>query len=183
MSVCWGLVDPPALLQEAKGALDKMGGKGVDKIQIDTTHFVATSSAGRENPGGGPGVEYQKAQQLSIPVVSPDWVIACAREKRMVPIANYCKQARLPIFRRLKLTASCMLRLYRDYQPRRVHLVRPAGHLYWSDPDCAQLDRHSPRRRGHHSGGGGTRPARARARARLGPANRRGGGRARSAPG
>lgn len=91
VSVCWGLVEPPALLEEAKTALQNMGGKGGDKIQIDTTHFVATSSAGRENPGGGPGVEYQKAQQLSIPVVSPDWLIACAREKRMVPIANYCE--------------------------------------------------------------------------------------------
>ncbi len=91
VSVCWGLVEPAGLLDEAKTALDKMGAKGGDKIQIDTTHFVATSSAGRENPAGGPGVEYQKAQQLSIPVVSPDWLIACAKEKRMVPIANYCK--------------------------------------------------------------------------------------------
>lgn len=91
VSVCWGLVEPPAVLEEAKAALQTMGGKGGDKIQIDTTHFVATSAAGRENPHGGPGVEYQKAQQLSIPVVSPDWLLACAKEKRMVPIANYCE--------------------------------------------------------------------------------------------
>lgn len=47
-----------------------MKGRYSDKIQIDTTHFVATSPAAINNPHGGPGVEYQKALQLSI-VSSP----------------------------------------------------------------------------------------------------------------
>ncbi|KAM0749709.1 hypothetical protein T439DRAFT_357238 [Meredithblackwellia eburnea MCA 4105] len=89
VTVCFGLCEPESLLKEAKAALDVMKGRHSDKIQIDTTHFVATSPAAVDNPTGGPGVEYQRALQLSIPVVSPEWVIACARESKMVPIANY----------------------------------------------------------------------------------------------
>ncbi|KAI5474277.1 chitin synthase [Pseudohyphozyma bogoriensis] len=89
VAVCFGLVEPTNLLDEAQAALVKMKARSSDKIQIDTTHFVATSPASVNNPTGGPGVEYQKALQLSIPVVSPEWVIACAREQKMVPIANY----------------------------------------------------------------------------------------------
>lgn len=66
ISVCFGLVDPPQLLGEAQAAVAEMKAKHFDKIQIDTTHFVATSPASAANPGGGPGVEYQKALQLSI---------------------------------------------------------------------------------------------------------------------
>jgi hypothetical protein len=31
---------------------------------------------------GGPGVEYQRALQLSIPVVQPQWIFACLTEKK-----------------------------------------------------------------------------------------------------
>ncbi|SCV72674.1 BQ2448_4211 [Microbotryum intermedium] len=89
ISVCFGLIEPEAKLAEAKSALAAMKAKYSDKIQIDTTHFVATSPASASNPTGGPSVEYQKALQLSIPIVSPDWVIACQKGQTMVPISNY----------------------------------------------------------------------------------------------
>ncbi|SGY66932.1 BQ5605_C004g02725 [Microbotryum silenes-dioicae] len=89
ISVCFGLIEPEAKLAEAKSALAAMKAKYSDKIQIDTTHFVATSPASASNPTGGPSVEYQKALQLSIPVVSPEWVIACQKGQTMVPISNY----------------------------------------------------------------------------------------------
>ncbi|GAA5880824.1 hypothetical protein JCM1840_003294 [Sporobolomyces johnsonii] len=89
ISVCFGLVEPPELLDEAKKAVREMGARWDDKIQIETTHFVATSSAGRADPKGGPGVEYQKAVQLSIPVVSPEWLLACHRSSKLVPISAY----------------------------------------------------------------------------------------------
>ncbi|GAA5927540.1 hypothetical protein JCM1841_002334 [Sporobolomyces salmonicolor] len=89
ISVCFGLVEPPELLDEAKKAVGEMGARWDDKIQIETTHFVATSSAGRADPRAGPGVEYQKAMQLSIPVVSPEWLLACHRSSKLVPISAY----------------------------------------------------------------------------------------------
>ncbi|KAH7884226.1 hypothetical protein F5I97DRAFT_1887798, partial [Phlebopus sp. FC_14] len=67
-----------------------MKAKWSDKIQIDTTHFVCTSPAvtptgahaSEGNVVGGPGVEYQRALQLSIPVVQPQWLLACLSEKK-----------------------------------------------------------------------------------------------------
>ncbi|PPR01594.1 hypothetical protein CVT26_013330 [Gymnopilus dilepis] len=88
ISVCFGTVQDEVLLENAKLALRDMGAKWSDRIQIDTSHFVCTTPAG---PGGGgaPGAMYQRALQLSIPVVQPHWILACHAEKRMVPIASY----------------------------------------------------------------------------------------------
>ncbi|KAH7884223.1 hypothetical protein F5I97DRAFT_1929077 [Phlebopus sp. FC_14] len=85
ISICFGNVGEEALLEEAKAAFLEMKAKWSDKIQIDTTHFVCTSPAvtptGAHASGGnvvgGPGVEYQRALQLSIPVVQPQWLLAC----------------------------------------------------------------------------------------------------------
>ncbi|KIK17919.1 hypothetical protein PISMIDRAFT_684693 [Pisolithus microcarpus 441] len=97
ISVCFGTVADPVLLEDAKSALRDMKAKWSDKIQIDTTHFVCTTPAmtpsGAKASGGsvagGPGIEYQKALQLSIPVVQPQWILACLTEKKMVPIVAY----------------------------------------------------------------------------------------------
>ncbi|KAK7682801.1 hypothetical protein QCA50_014185 [Cerrena zonata] len=96
ISVCFGNVQDNHLLENARLALGEMGAKWSDKIQIDTTHFVCTTPAA--TPGSAsttgsmssaPGVEYQKALQLSIPVVNPNWILACHSEKKMVPIHPY----------------------------------------------------------------------------------------------
>ncbi|KZV92767.1 hypothetical protein EXIGLDRAFT_749490 [Exidia glandulosa HHB12029] len=96
ISVCFGNVEDPELLEAAKESLANMKAKWSDKIQIDTTHFVCTTPAAVPPPGrpmgylnNPPGVEYQRALQLSIPVVQPHWIIACDNEKKMVPTASY----------------------------------------------------------------------------------------------
>ncbi|GJN87900.1 hypothetical protein Rhopal_000855-T1 [Rhodotorula paludigena] len=89
ISVCFGLVEPRELVDQAEAAVVALGARRADKIQIETTHFVATSSASRDHPSAGPGVEYQKAVQLSIPIVSPEWLLACQRASKLVPIAPY----------------------------------------------------------------------------------------------
>ncbi|KAF8265130.1 hypothetical protein EI94DRAFT_1804846 [Lactarius quietus] len=76
ISVCFGNVQDSVLLENAKLALQEMHAKWSDKIQIDTTHFA-------------PGVEYQRALQLSIPIVQPQWILACYAEKKMVPISAF----------------------------------------------------------------------------------------------
>ena len=77
------------MLENAKTALKEMNAKWSDKIQIDTTHFVCTTPAatagGAQVTGsviGAPGVEYQRALQLSIPVVQPHWILACHAERK-----------------------------------------------------------------------------------------------------
>ena len=89
ISVCFGTVQDKVLFENAKLALREMKAKWSDKIQIDTTHFVCTTPAatpaGAQASGGlssGPGVEYQRALQLSIPVVQPGWIMACHSEKK-----------------------------------------------------------------------------------------------------
>jgi len=89
--VCFGTVQDTELLESAEAALEEMGAGWSNKIQIDTTHFVCTTPAATPTAaqvsGGavgvsGPGVEYQRALQLSIPVVQPQWILACLAEKR-----------------------------------------------------------------------------------------------------
>jgi len=94
--VCFGNVEDEELLEAAKESLTRMRAKWSEKIQIDTTHFVCTTPAAVPPPGrpqgyanNPPGVEYQRALQLSIPVVQPQWVLACDAEKKMVPTSQY----------------------------------------------------------------------------------------------
>ncbi|KAF4575398.1 Chitin synthase, class 5 [Pleurotus pulmonarius] len=94
--VCFGNVQDSVLLENAKLALKEMKADWSDKIQIDTTHFVCTTPAATPsgaqaagNATNAPGVEYQRALQLSIPVVQPHWIMACHIEKKMVPIASF----------------------------------------------------------------------------------------------
>jgi chitin biosynthesis protein CHS5 len=89
ISVCFGNVQDSLLLENAKLALNDMGAKWSDEIQIDTSHFVCTTPAATpsgagaaRNTSGAPGVQYQRALQLSIPVVQPLWILACQAEKR-----------------------------------------------------------------------------------------------------
>ena len=96
INVCFGNVQDPVLLENAKMALEELGAKwNMDKIEIDTTHFICTTPAptpnGAEAAGnahGGAGVVYQRALQLSIPIVQPNWILACHAEKRFVLCAS-----------------------------------------------------------------------------------------------
>lgn len=89
--VCFGTVHDLELTKRAEAALEEMDASWSNKIQIDTTHFVCTTptttTAAAQAGGGtvgipGPGVEYQRALQLSIPIVQPQWILACLTEKR-----------------------------------------------------------------------------------------------------
>jgi chitin biosynthesis protein CHS5 len=89
ISVCFGNVQDSVLLENAKLALQEMRAKWSDKIQIDTTHFVCTSPAAASTSAqtsgsisSAPGVEYQRALQLSIPIVQPQWILSCYADKK-----------------------------------------------------------------------------------------------------
>ncbi|CAK5278919.1 unnamed protein product, partial [Mycena citricolor] len=86
--VCFGTVDDAGLVEQAKEALERIGARWSEKIEIDTTHFVCTTP-NTHTPTGVPEVEYQRAVQLSIPIVQPHWIFACQSERRLVPIALF----------------------------------------------------------------------------------------------
>lgn len=100
IAVCFGAVDggsqveateatggePVSQLESvARGLLMEMGAKATTKLQIETTHFVCTSPRVRGSVGGGQGGEsatYRKALQLNIPIVRPEWIVACWEAKK-----------------------------------------------------------------------------------------------------
>ena len=72
---------PPPLRESLVGAIDRIGGKFVGEgVRIDTTHFVCTEGRGRE---------WEKAVEMNIPVVRPEWVEGCEREGRIVGVRGY----------------------------------------------------------------------------------------------
>lgn len=79
ITVTAGIV--PEQQREALGAaLDRIGGKLIDTVRIDTTHFVCTE---------GRGPLWEKAVEMNIPVVVPEWVDACEAEGTIVSVRGY----------------------------------------------------------------------------------------------
>jgi chitin biosynthesis protein CHS5 len=72
---------PSALRQSLEGSLRRIGAKlAADEVRIDTTHFVCTE---------GRGPQWEKAVEMNVPVVVPDWVKGCEREGRIVGVRGY----------------------------------------------------------------------------------------------
>jgi chitin biosynthesis protein CHS5 len=71
----------PAQLREAlEAAVDRIGAKIVDAPRIDTTHFVCTE---------GRGKEWERANEMNIPVVRPEWIEGCEREGKLIGVRGY----------------------------------------------------------------------------------------------
>ncbi|KAG2418986.1 hypothetical protein HFD88_002090 [Aspergillus terreus] len=71
---------PPQQKDALAAALDRIGGKLIDSVRIDTTHFVCTE---------GRGPLWEKAVEMNIPVVVPEWVDACESEGTIVSVRGY----------------------------------------------------------------------------------------------
>ena len=71
---------PAPLRESLSGAVDRIGAKIAENVRIDTTHFVCTEGRGRE---------WEKAVEMNIPVVRPEWVEGCEREGRIVGVRGY----------------------------------------------------------------------------------------------
>lgn len=61
-------------------AVERIGGEVTDSVRLETTHFVCMEGRGRE---------WEKAKDMNIPVVRPEWVEGCEREGRMVGVKDY----------------------------------------------------------------------------------------------
>ena len=71
---------PAQLRYSLAGAVERIGGKIVESVRIDTTHFVCTEGRGRD---------WERAVEMNIPVVRPEWVEGCEREGRIVGVRGY----------------------------------------------------------------------------------------------
>ncbi|KAL8948260.1 MAG: hypothetical protein Q9222_005545 [Ikaeria aurantiellina] len=79
ITVTPGIMAPP-LRESLSGAIDRIGAKIAENVRIDTTHFVCMEGRGRE---------WEKAVEMNIPVVRPEWVEGCEREGRIVGVRGY----------------------------------------------------------------------------------------------
>lgn len=71
---------PPAIRTSLASAVDRVGAKLIDNVRIDTTHFVCTE---------GRGAAWEKAVEMNIPVVRPEWIEGCEREGTIVSVRGY----------------------------------------------------------------------------------------------
>jgi len=65
---------------ELETTVSRIGAKFIEQIRIDTTHFVCTE---------GRGPAWERARDMNIPIVTPDWVKACEREGRLAGVRGY----------------------------------------------------------------------------------------------
>ena len=68
------------LRESLESAIDRIGAKIVDTVRIDTTHFVCTEGRGRD---------WERANEMNIPVVRPEWVEGCEREGKLIGVRGY----------------------------------------------------------------------------------------------
>lgn len=71
---------PAQLRDSLTKAVERIGAKMADTVRIDTTHFVTTE---------GRGLQWEKAVEMNIPVVRPEWVEGCERGGRIVGVRQY----------------------------------------------------------------------------------------------
>ena len=73
-------VMPSQLKESLAETVNKIGAKLIDTVRIDTTHFVCTEPRGQA---------WEKAVEMNVPVVVPDWLKGCDREGRIVGVRSY----------------------------------------------------------------------------------------------
>ncbi|KAM0724160.1 hypothetical protein Q7P37_000041 [Cladosporium fusiforme] len=73
-------VMPNQLKDSLAETVNSIGAKLIDSVRIDTTHFVCTEPRGQA---------WEKAVEMNVPVVVPDWVKGCEREGRIVGVRGY----------------------------------------------------------------------------------------------
>ncbi|RYO75715.1 hypothetical protein DL766_006490 [Monosporascus sp. MC13-8B] len=78
---------PSGARDELVRAVERIGARIVDGVRIDTTHFVTTE---------GRGLAWEKAVEMNIPVVRPEWVEACERNGRILGVTKFYLDAVRP---------------------------------------------------------------------------------------
>jgi hypothetical protein len=79
ITITTGILSAP-IREGLTAAVERIGAKIVDGVRIDTTHFVTTE---------GRGVHWEKANELNIPIVRPEWVEACERNGRILGVTKF----------------------------------------------------------------------------------------------
>lgn len=60
------------------------------QVRVDTTQFICTKNT---------GIEYQKAKNMNIPIIRPEWIKACQLERRIVGVNKFYLDTENPIWK------------------------------------------------------------------------------------
>jgi len=71
---------PPQLRDSLEAVVSRIGARIADTVRIDTTHFVCTEGRGRD---------WDRANEMNIPVVRPEWIEGCEREGKIISVRGY----------------------------------------------------------------------------------------------
>ncbi|GAV28648.1 hypothetical protein PMKS-002122 [Pichia membranifaciens] len=61
-----------------------------NQVKVDTTQFICTKDT---------GIEYQKAKNMNIPIIRPEWIKACQLERRIVGVNKFYLDTENPIWK------------------------------------------------------------------------------------
>lgn len=94
INVCLGDITPndQFTIDDIQEALKNMGAHypALTVTRVDTTHYITTRE-NKQNP------EFVKANDMNIPIIRPEWLKACERERRIVGVREfYVKECALP---------------------------------------------------------------------------------------
>lgn len=71
---------PSQIKESLADTVNQIGAKMIDSVRIDTTHFVTTEPRGQA---------WEKAVEMNVPVVVPDWVKGCQSEGKIIGVRAY----------------------------------------------------------------------------------------------
>ena len=86
ITVCLGPLDPALGITERqiKRCLESVGARELQRhVGIDTTHFICNDESNEDDP------ELIKAKASNIPIIRPEWIRACAVEKRIIGVRAF----------------------------------------------------------------------------------------------
>ncbi|KAJ1909397.1 hypothetical protein IWQ60_002697 [Tieghemiomyces parasiticus] len=78
--VAFGDYESEAEIQSLQSCLQRVGARWSDDVTLDVTHLLCRTPR---------GPKYERAVQLNIPIVKPDWLIACETNKKLQPALSY----------------------------------------------------------------------------------------------
>ncbi|KAJ1679870.1 hypothetical protein EV182_001158, partial [Spiromyces aspiralis] len=80
IKVCFGDFEPEKEVEELKECINRIGAKWTTHVLIDVTHLLCRTPS---------GPNYEIATALNIPVVRPDWLLACEANGKLQPALNF----------------------------------------------------------------------------------------------
>lgn len=93
ITVCIGDIDynqEHFTINDIENAIKSIGAKPISsQVRVDTTQFICTKNS---------GIEYQKAKNMNIPIIRPEWLKACQLERRIVGVNKFYLDTENPIW-------------------------------------------------------------------------------------